>query len=88
MLTRPFWDNISNMNFEAAKEYIINRLIHELSPKLYYHGLHHTLDVYYSTKQLAAFEHVSDEDLLLLETAALFHDAVSLNNMSTMNLLL
>jgi predicted metal-dependent HD superfamily phosphohydrolase len=63
------------MNFEAAKQYIINRLIHELSSKLYYHGLHHTFDVYDAVKQLAVTEQISGEELVLLKTAALYHDA-------------
>lgn len=63
------------MNFIAAKHYIIQRLIHELSPKLYYHGLHHTFDVYDAAKQLAVTENISDEELILLKTAALFHDS-------------
>lgn len=63
------------MNFTGAKHYIIQRLIHELSPKLYYHGLHHTFDVYDAAKQLAATENVTGEDLILLKTAVLFHDA-------------
>ena len=64
-----------HMNFQSAKEYILKRLAAELSPKLYYHGLHHTIDVYNSAKQLAAEELLSGEELLLLETAVLFHDA-------------
>ncbi len=63
------------MNFSAAKHYILQRLIHELPSKLYYHGLHHTFDVYDASKQLAAAENVTGEDLILLKTAVLFHDA-------------
>ncbi|MGB3948048.1 MAG: HD domain-containing protein [Bacteroidia bacterium] len=63
------------MNFVAAKHYIIQRLIHELPSKLYYHGLHHTFDVYDVAKQLAKTEHVTEDDYILLKTAVLFHDA-------------
>ena len=63
------------MDFQSAKNYIINRLKHELSSKLYYHGLQHTLDVYDAAKKLADTEAISGEDLVLLKTAALFHDA-------------
>lgn len=63
------------MNFVAAKHYIIQRLIHELPSKLYYHGLHHTFDVYDAAKQLAKAEHVTGGDYILLKTAVLFHDA-------------
>lgn len=63
------------MNFKATKHYIIQRLIHELPSKLYYHGLHHTFDVYDAAKQLAKAEHVTGDDYILLKTAVLFHDA-------------
>lgn len=62
------------MDYKAAKHYIIQRLIQELSSKLYYHGLHHTFDVYDAAAQLAKKEHVTGEELILLKTAALFHD--------------
>lgn len=63
------------MNLTAAKQYIIQRLDKELSPQLYYHGLHHTLDVEDAVNKLAAKENLLDEELLLLQTAALFHDS-------------
>lgn len=62
------------INFEGAKKYVINRLINEASPKLYYHGLHHTLDVYNAVQKLAKMEGVNDGEFVLLQTAALFHD--------------
>lgn len=62
------------INFEGAKNYVINRLINEASSKLYYHGLHHTLDVYNAAQELAAMEVINEEELVLLKTAALFHD--------------
>ena len=63
------------MKYQAAKHYIIQRLINELPSKLFYHGLHHTFDVYDAAKQLAAAEGITGEELTLLETAVLFHDA-------------
>lgn len=63
------------MKFEAAKEYILNRLKKELPKDLYYHGIHHTMDVCSAVDQLAMAEHVNGEDLLLLKTAAVFHDS-------------
>ena len=54
----------------------MNELRRGLSPTLYYHGLHHTLDVVAIATDLAAAEGVTDtESLLLLRTAALYHDA-------------
>ncbi|HNW97899.1 MAG TPA: HD domain-containing protein [Bacteroidales bacterium] len=63
------------MNFQEAKEFILNKLKNELKPRLYYHCLSHTLDVYESAKKLAAMENITGKDLILLETAALYHDS-------------
>lgn len=62
-------------NFEDAKAYVLRRLETELSPRLIYHTLAHTRDeVVPAVEQLAASEDISGEDLLLLRTAAYFHD--------------
>ncbi len=63
------------MNYHAAKAFILNKLDRELSSKLTYHGLHHTLDVLHSTEELCYYEKVSPYDSLLLKTAAMFHDS-------------
>jgi uncharacterized protein len=65
----------SGMNYFAAKAYLLNRLDRELSPQLTYHGLHHTLDVLAYSIDIAKWEGIDREDLLLLCTAAVFHDA-------------
>ncbi|AHM60530.1 metal dependent phosphohydrolase [Flammeovirgaceae bacterium 311] len=62
------------MNFQKAKAYAITRLQQELPENLYYHGLHHTLDVCQSIEKLAIREHVQAEDLVILRTAGLYHD--------------
>ena len=63
------------MDYPAAKAYILNKLKNELDRKLFYHGVHHTLDVLEVTKELCRFEKVNFEDTLLLKTAALYHDS-------------
>ncbi|MBF9239105.1 HD domain-containing protein [Hymenobacter sp. BT683] len=64
------------MHAQAAEAYIVQELRRGLSPTLYYHGLHHTLDVTAVAMELAAAEGVTDaEALCLLRTAALYHDA-------------
>ncbi|MEM6801904.1 MAG: HD domain-containing protein [Bacteroidota bacterium] len=63
------------MDFLAAKDYIIRKLREELPSSLTYHGLHHTLDVSRSAKEIARMESIGGEDILLLETAALYHDS-------------
>ena len=62
-------------DFENARNYILARLENELSPRLTYHNLQHTLDeVVPAADLLATLEKVPDEDRLLLLTAAYFHD--------------
>lgn len=63
------------MDYLKAKYYILNRLKEELPAELYYHCLDHTLDVHRSGKKLAKLEGVAGEDLVLIKTAALFHDS-------------
>ncbi len=62
------------INFAATKRFVLSKLRKELSPKLYYHSPEHTIDVYYASLRLAKLEKVSGHDLLLLKTAALYHD--------------
>jgi len=62
------------MNYLAAQDHILNRLISDLSDELYYHGVHHTLDVIEVTKELSKLENISDYELTLLKTAACYHD--------------
>ena len=63
------------MEYQKAKQYILDRLEKELSPNYYYHCLEHTLDVLEATKELARLEGIEGEDLILLKTAVLFHDS-------------
>ncbi len=63
------------MDFKGASEYIIQRLRSELSPALHYHCLAHTLDVAEATRRLIETEKITVEAGILVETAALFHDA-------------
>lgn len=63
------------MNYRAAEAYILHRLRTELSEKLLYHGLEHTLDVVQVAEALCASEGVCGREVTLVKTAALFHDA-------------
>lgn len=58
-----------------ARQYVVKRLSTELAPQYIYHSLHHTLDdVAPAAERLAALSGIEGEDLLLLMTAAYFHD--------------
>jgi len=66
---------MSQPDFESAKQYALGRLERELSPLLSYHSLGHTQhDVVPASERLAAMEGVEGEALLLLLTAAYYHD--------------
>jgi len=62
-------------DFEHAKQYALRRLERELPPKLIYHSLSHTRDeVASAVEYLAAQEHVNGSAVVLVRTAALYHD--------------
>jgi putative nucleotidyltransferase with HDIG domain len=53
---------------------ILDKLEKNLPKNLYYHNLKHTVNVFYQTETIARLEGVSERQMLLLKTAALFHD--------------
>lgn len=62
--------------FTSIKKPIISRLEKKLDPRLGYHNLAHTLDVLEQAQKIAREEGVKNEhDLMLLKTAAVFHDS-------------
>lgn len=65
----------SGINYRKAEKYIVNRLEKELPDNLHYHDLRHTLDVCSAVERLALMEGVEGDDIFLLKTAALYHDA-------------
>jgi len=56
------------------EEEIITLLRKKLPPELTYHEPEHTLDVISAAERLAKMEGLDPNDLLLVKTAALFHD--------------
>lgn len=63
------------IQFTDIQEYMLDRLEKELPSNLYYHNVKHTVDVVTEVELIGWAEGVSDEEVLLLKTAALFHDA-------------
>ncbi len=61
--------------FTDLQEIILDRLENELPAYLYYHNVKHTIDVVNQVELIGYGEGVDDEAILLLKTAALFHDA-------------
>lgn len=62
------------MEYEKLNTIILKRLKENLPEHLSYHSVMHVKDVIDSVEKIAKAENVNNEDLLLLKTAALFHD--------------
>lgn len=63
------------IQFTDLQELMLNKLERELPSYLYYHNVKHTIDVVTQAELIGIGEGVNDEELLLLKTAALFHDS-------------
>jgi adenylate cyclase len=62
------------IQFTDIQELILDRLEKELPRYLYYHNVKHTVDVVTEVELIGWAEGLDDEEILLLKTAALFHD--------------
>jgi len=63
------------IQFTDLQEMMLNKLEKELPAGLYYHNVKHTIDVVTQVELIGFGEEVDDEELLILKTAALFHDS-------------
>ena len=63
-----------SLNFSIMQNEVLERMQHDLPKNLYYHNIKHTTDAIYRVTDIGTKENVSEEDLLLLRCAALFHD--------------
>jgi len=63
------------IQFTDIQEIILDKLEKELPDYLYYHNVKHTVDVVTEVELIGWAEGCSDEEILLLKTAALLHDA-------------
>jgi uncharacterized protein len=62
-------------DLERARQYALDRLEKQLSPRLVYHSLEHTRDdVEPAVERLAQIENIAGIELLLVQTAAYYHD--------------
>jgi len=62
------------MDLIKAENYVRNLLPAGLPTYMHYHNLDHTLDVLHAATSLAGEEGISGSELVMLQTAALFHD--------------
>lgn len=63
------------LKFMDIQEELLDYLEQNLPDHLYYHNVKHTIDVTTEVELIGWAEGVSEEDILLLKLAALFHDA-------------
>ncbi len=63
------------IQFMDIQELILDKLERELPDFLYYHNVKHTVDVVTEVELIGWAEGLDDDGILLLKTAALFHDA-------------
>ena len=68
------------MQYQQAHAFLINELQNGLPAYITYHNVQHTENVIAAAEHLAGKEKIEGDDLILLKTAALFHDAGFLQN--------
>ncbi len=69
-----FFIQIQLLRLLDLEEFVLEKLEKELPEDLFFHNVEHTSHVYSQVELLGRGEKVSDEDLLLLRSAALLHD--------------
>ncbi len=62
------------IRFTDIQEIVLDKLERELPAHLFYHNVKHTVDVVTEVELIGLAEGCSDEEILILKTAALFHD--------------
>jgi hypothetical protein len=62
------------IQFTDIQEVILDKLERELPSYLFYHNVKHTVDVVTEVELIGWAEGCSDEEILILKTAGLFHD--------------
>lgn len=70
------------MQFEQAYSFIMEKLENDLPSYIRYHNAQHTKDVMAAAEYLGQKEGIMDRDMMLLKTAALFHDTGFLQQMA------
>ena len=63
------------VQFMDLQEIILDKLERDLPRYLYYHDVKHTIDVVTEVELIGWAEGITEEEVLLLKTAALFHDS-------------
>lgn len=66
--------DIATFDFDHMRQDVLNRLKSMLPEEVIYHDLGHTLNVEKAVIRLGNLEGLDEEEMMLLRTAALFHD--------------
>lgn len=69
-----FNTKLALIRYDDLEEFVLNKMETDLPESMYYHNLKHTIDVIVQVELIGRSEGISDDELLLLKTAALFHD--------------
>ncbi|GAB4449827.1 MAG: hypothetical protein Fur0028_05110 [Bacteroidales bacterium] len=72
---QTFITKLQLIRYDDLEEFMLDKLERELPKYLYYHNLKHTMDVVIQAEIIGRGEGISEEEMLLLKTAALFHDS-------------
>lgn len=78
-----FFTQLQLLRVNDVEEFVLSKLEDGLPDNLYYHNVKHTIDVVTQVELIGRSEGVSDNDILILKTAALFHDMGHLVNYDT-----
>lgn len=66
---------LQTLRLSDLEEFVMNKLDKGLPKNLYYHNLKHTVDVYTQVELIGREEGLTKEELLIIRTAGLLHDA-------------
>jgi adenylate cyclase len=71
---QKFITHLQILRLNDFEENLITRLENELPENLYFHGIKHTMNVATQVELIGRAEGISEEDMLIIRTAALLHD--------------
>ncbi|MFO7963444.1 MAG: hypothetical protein R6U50_05940, partial [Desulfobacterales bacterium] len=74
---QKFHVQLQLLRINDLEEIILEKLDKGLPENLFYHNMKHTIDVVTQVELIGKSENITDEELLLLKTAALFHDIMT-----------
>lgn len=69
-----FLTRFQMLRYDDLEETILTKLENELPRNLYYHNLKHTIDVITEVEIIGRKEGITEAEMLIIKTAALFHD--------------